>query len=109
MCDHGFVVRDIQGDDRFLCRECNRRFPFYPQRETWQIALNKKIRWDLINDALKTYTDTFVDRINKPRPGYVRTKGTAVGQVTYTFPTTGAVTESVSFAAEDLTIENNHE
>lgn len=31
-CEHkGFVVRDIQGDDRFLCRECNARFPRHPQ------------------------------------------------------------------------------
>ena len=29
-CDHGFVVRDIVGEDRFLCRECDTRFPRHP-------------------------------------------------------------------------------
>lgn len=29
-CDHGFVVRDVVGDDRFLCKECNVRFPRHP-------------------------------------------------------------------------------
>jgi hypothetical protein len=29
-CEHGFVVRDIQGDNRFLCRECDARFPRHP-------------------------------------------------------------------------------
>lgn len=32
VCKHtGFVVRDIQGENRFLCRECNERFPRHPQ------------------------------------------------------------------------------
>lgn len=29
-CEHGFVVRDIRGDDRFLCRVCDARFPRHP-------------------------------------------------------------------------------
>ena len=31
-CSHtGFVVRNIQGENRFLCKECNARFPRHPQ------------------------------------------------------------------------------
>lgn len=30
LCEHGFVVRDIQGENRFLCRECDERFPRHP-------------------------------------------------------------------------------
>ncbi len=29
-CSHGFVVRDVVGDDRFLCKECDVRFPRHP-------------------------------------------------------------------------------
>lgn len=29
-CEHGFVVRDIQGENRFLCRECDERFLRHP-------------------------------------------------------------------------------
>ena len=31
-CKHkGWVVRDVQGDNRYLCKECNARFPRHPQ------------------------------------------------------------------------------
>ena len=30
-CQHGFVVRDVQKDYRFQCKECNTRFRSYPQ------------------------------------------------------------------------------
>lgn len=29
-CEHGFVVRDIQENYRFHCKECNTRFRAYP-------------------------------------------------------------------------------
>ena len=29
-CYHGFVVHDVKGDNRFLCRECDERFPRHP-------------------------------------------------------------------------------
>ena len=29
-CKHGFVVRDVRGSYRFLCKECNTRFRSYP-------------------------------------------------------------------------------
>lgn len=29
-CDHGFVVRDVEGDMRFLCQLCETRFPRHP-------------------------------------------------------------------------------
>ena len=29
-CGHGFVVRDINGDNRFHCKECDERFPRHP-------------------------------------------------------------------------------
>ena len=29
-CYHGFVVHNVKGDNRFLCRECDERFPRHP-------------------------------------------------------------------------------
>lgn len=40
-CDHGFVVRDIKSGQRFLCRECDQRFPSHPHNmvDQWQTNL----------------------------------------------------------------------
>ena len=32
-CRHGFVVRSASGTNRFLCKECDERFPNYPEGE----------------------------------------------------------------------------
>jgi len=34
MCDHGFIIREILGENRFLCKECSVRFRDYPSRGT---------------------------------------------------------------------------
>ncbi len=64
-CKHGFVVRDIEGDNRFLCRECDVRFPHYPRKIDWKKAFEKSVNWDIIKDALKTFEPGFVERMNK--------------------------------------------
>jgi len=82
-CEHGFIVSDIQGDHRFLCRMCNTRFLRYPQNETWQEELDKELGWDILQEALKKFQPGFINRINKPE--FVHAKGVYVGQVTYKF------------------------
>ncbi len=35
-CQHGFVIRDVQGPNRFLCRECDERFLSYPEKDKFK-------------------------------------------------------------------------
>jgi len=39
-CEHGFVVRDVVGDNRFLCKECNVRFPRHPSMISKTLTFN---------------------------------------------------------------------
>lgn len=45
-CKHGFVVRDIDGANRFLCKECDERFVRHPdiirQQEELAAAILKE-------------------------------------------------------------------
>jgi len=91
-CEHGFVVRDVQGNNRFLCRECDERFLSYPQKQD---------PWDPIKEAMKVYEAGFVEKMNEP--GFVFTKGAYVNQVTYTLPVSDKVTQTFQF------VENNDE
>ena len=36
-CQHGFVVHDAQGEDRFLCKECEERFVDHPGIAKWTV------------------------------------------------------------------------
>ncbi len=76
-CEHGFVVRNILGINRFLCRECGERFSSYPklgrQRFT---SIVDKISPETINAALDPFKDE-----------YVYAEGvTMSAPLTYTFP-----------------------
>jgi len=60
-CEHGFVVREILGDNHFLCRECNERFPRHPS-----VMENERFRPDdaevfdslaQFRDGMKTYSE----------------------------------------------------
>lgn len=35
-CQHGFVVRDVHGPNRFLCKECDERFLSYPEKDKFK-------------------------------------------------------------------------
>lgn len=67
MCEHGFVVHDVQGDNRFLCRECDERFPRHPdmiEQEMFQPDLAEAY------DHLARFRDgliTFTKAIQKTR------------------------------------------
>lgn len=100
-CRHGFVVRDIVGGNRFLCRECDTRFARYPQKPSWQRELNERLRWEALNDTLKdVYQDDFVERMNKK--GYVVAQGAPMGQqITYNLPLTDKATMSFAFLGDD--------
>lgn len=60
-CDHGFVVRDIQGDNRFLCRECDARFPRHPsllERVEFKVADTTIANsLSMFRDGMETFTE----------------------------------------------------
>lgn len=96
-CRHGFVVRDIQGDQRFLCRECDKRFPHYPKKGDSAQTMSLEFKWNMISDMLKeSYERNFVGRMNKP--GFVSSMGVTMGStVSYNLPIESKITETVTF------------
>ncbi len=91
-CGHGFVVRDIDGANRFLCRECKERFSFYPKRGKQRIpSIADKFSPKVIDETLKPFK-------------YVYAKGayvSQVSQVTYNFPVRKTVTQTFQFVEDD--------
>ena len=101
-CRHGFVVRDILGVNRFLCRECKERFTSYPRRSKpttlYNPPITDKMCWQIIDDALKQFVPSFVKRINQP--GFVMAKGVPTKRLTYNLPLTDKVTQSFAFLGD---------
>jgi len=96
MCKHGFIVRDIQGDTRFLCKECDKRFSRYPQKGDGAETMSLEFKWDMLQNALKEFEGGFVERINKPTYSY--TTGVYVNPtITYNLPVADKITQTVNF------------
>jgi len=87
-CEHGFVVRDILGVNRFLCRECKERFRSYPRRGKQRIpSIVDKIAPEIIDNALcDEYT--YAKGITQKYP------------LTYTFPVVDKATFSYTFVGD---------
>lgn len=82
-CEHGFVVRDILGVNRFLCRECDERFRSYPRRA---------IRRIVPSEACETRIE------NTLNDEYVYAEGVTMGApLVYTFPVIKKATFSYTF------------
>jgi len=83
-CEHGFVVRNILGINRFLCRECKERFRSYPRRGKQRFpSIVDKISPEMIDAALDPYASS-----------------APLNQVTYTFPLTDKATFSYAFLGD---------
>jgi len=86
-CRHGFVVRDILGVNRFLCRECDERFRSYPRRAIRRIVPSEECEIRIENTL---------------RDEYVYAEGMPVQQpLTYTLPLTDKVTFSYQLLEDD--------
>lgn len=63
MCKHGYVCRDIEGEDRFLCKECGERFPRHPKSiptfkaTDGELALFNKLAVKQFREGMTTFTD----------------------------------------------------
>lgn len=65
-CEHGFVVRDIKDDNRFLCRECDERFPRHPSL----MQINPRVEEAQLEDGLNLFREgvyTFAEAMKKTR------------------------------------------
>lgn len=55
-CEHGYVVRSAAGANRFLCKECNERFPTYPISES-RAAAQKAYEEEAIQKEIAGYRE----------------------------------------------------
>lgn len=65
-CEHGFVVRDIKDDNRFLCRECDERFPRHPSL----MQIKPRVEEAQLEDGLDLFREgvyTFAEAMKKTR------------------------------------------
>ena len=69
-CDHGFVIRDIQGDNRFLCRVCDARFPRHPSLLAKREVLTSHVTGITIANSLRMFREgmaTFTEATERTR------------------------------------------
>lgn len=93
-CQHGFVVRDVQGPNRFLCKECEERFPSYPEKEKFTSWMNTQI------DKDEAYQAAFIGKDSQE--DYMWAKGTVMTDTKiYQWPVMGEIVQSVEFMGDD--------
>ncbi len=95
-CQHGFVVRDVHGPDRFLCRECDERFLSYPEKDKFKPGVAQMP--DPQDYSLgRSYT---VQPLNNA--GVIWAKGVVMppGKV-HTLPLSDKLTQSIQFVGDN--------
>lgn len=65
-CKHEFVVRDIDGHNRFLCRECDERFPRHPDMIKQEDPVGSSTIKDIL-DKFRLGLTTFKEAIEATR------------------------------------------
>lgn len=98
-CQHGFVVRDVQGPNRFLCKECDSRFPSYPQKDKFKpqlsiIDANQEAL--LLKNAMDVYQAGFLGRMNQQDCMWAK-GGVSPPFSMQALPLSNRVTESIQF------------
>ena len=101
-CQHGFVVRDTQGPNRFLCRECDERFLSYPEKDKFKPKPNIIDAHQealLLKNAMDVYQAGFLGRMHQE--GYTWAQGVVMKDTKiYNLPLSDSFTQSVQFMGD---------